>query len=476
MEGLEISEISFKNVLIDNEKFRLDNEFFIKKFINSYKILKSISHIQLKDCIEVLTDYHANGSYEILKENVSMSDETDYAYMIRSTDLEKGDYTSDIKYVSERSYNFLHKTKLFGAELLINKIGSPGRTYLMPSLNKPMTLGMNLFMIRTNKSILTEFLYCYFNTDLGQNIIKRKINGTVPLTIDKEAIRSLYIPNMSLDFQVSIKNIIVKSDLVYNKSQEVYSYAENILLEELGLKDWQPSSESINSKSFKESFLAIGRLDAEYYQPKYEEIINHIKEKNNKQLKSIVTIEKSIEPGSVAYQEEGIPFIRVSNLSKFGLTQPDIHLSKEDYSEVIRPKKDTILLTKDGSVGIAYKVENDLDCITSGALLHLKIKDENVQPDYLTLVLNSLIVKMQAERDAGGSIIQHWKPSEIDNVLIPIINKDTQQKISLLVQDSFHLRQQAEHFLEVAKHAVERAIEEDEEKAIEYINLNKICR
>lgn len=38
-------------------------------------------------------------------------------------------------------------------------------------------------------------------------------------------------------------------------------------------------------------------------------------------------------------------------------------------------------------MGIAYKLEHDEDIITSGALLHLTVKDTNeILPDYLTLV------------------------------------------------------------------------------------------
>jgi len=31
---------------------------------------------------------------------------------------------------------------------------------------------------------------------------------------------------------------------------------------------------------------------------------------------------------------------------------------------------------------------------------------------------------MQAEKDAGSSIIQHWKPSEFENIIIPILPMD----------------------------------------------------
>lgn len=44
----------------------------------------------------------------------------------------------------------------------------------------------------------------------------------------------------------------------------------------------------------------------------------------------------------------------------------------------LQPKKDTILLSKDGSVCIAYKVEKDLDIVTPGAILHLELKTTNL--------------------------------------------------------------------------------------------------
>lgn len=134
------------------------------------------------------------------------------------------------------------------------------------------------------------------------------------------------------------------------------------------------------------------------------------------------------------------------------------------------PKKDTILLSKDGSVGIAYKLERDADFVTSGALLHLIVKKgANVVPDYLTLVLNSKIVQMQAERDAGGSIIQHWKPSEIENVVIPIVDIKLQEEIAEQMQLSFTLRTQANEILNSAIKVVELAVEKGEKSALEYL-------
>jgi chorismate mutase len=71
-----------------------------------------------------------------------------------------------------------------------------------------------------------------------------------------------------------------------------------LLLDTIGLKNFQPSRENKNIKTFSESFLATGRLDAEYYQPKYEEIISKIKQQEYDLLGNLVSLKKSIEPGS----------------------------------------------------------------------------------------------------------------------------------------------------------------------------------
>lgn len=74
-------------------------------------------------------------------------------------------------------------------------------------------------------------------------------------------------------------------------------------------------------------------------------------------------------------------------------------------------------------------------------------------------MLNSEAVQLQAQRDAGGSIIQHWKPSEILEVVIPVLPKEIQQVISDKVQMSFELKNQSEILLEQAKILVENEIE-----------------
>jgi len=229
-------------------------------------------------------------------------------------------------------------------------------------------------------------------------------------------------------------------------------------------------------KSLSESFLKTGRLDAEYYQTKYEEIERRIKKGKWDTLDNLVNIRKSIEPGSDNYASKGVPFLRVSDYNKSGITKPAQNLKPQfckenvELIEKLKPKKETILFSKDGSVGTAYMLREDLEMVSSGAILHLNLKNKKeVLPEYLTLVLNSPLVQMQAERDAGGSIILHWRVSEIEQVLIPIIDHTIQKQIAELIEESFQLKDKSEKLLEIVKRAVEIAIEEDEESAMKFI-------
>ena len=115
-----------------------------------------------------------------------------------------------------------------------------------------------------------------------------------------------------------------------------------------------------------------------------------------------------------------------------------------------------------------------MNFISSSGILHLTVKDNAVLPDYLTLVLNSKIVRLQAERSAGGSIIQHWKQSEIERVRIPLLPLPRQRAIATKVQSSFALRAESKRLLGIAKRMVEMAVEQGETVALEWLGRMKV--
>jgi len=103
-------------------------------------------------------------------------------------------------------------------------------------------------------------------------------------------------------------------------------------------------------------------------------------------------------------------------------------------------------------------VKETLEGIIAGGILRLELK-EDIEAEYLALCINTIIGQMQIERDAGGSVIAHWKTDQIEKLQITILSKPIQKKIADLVIQSHQARKKGKNLLEKAKREVERFIE-----------------
>jgi hypothetical protein len=473
LKGLEISIVNLSDVFFDNENKRIDSEYFKKQYLDFFKNVPNLKPLES----------FAKEGYRVVYENTKIADKEEaikynYPYFLQAADLKTPFIKQDnLFYVDNAEWERYPKGRIKKGEILIEVKGKIDKVAIVPDdfPEKTLVTG-SLFKLTVNDNISKHVLLTYLISKYGVAFKDRFKTNLLISYVSKPDLYRIPVPVFTINFQKEIDKLFGLLFSTKQKSQTCYSQAENLLLETLNLKDFQLSQETVNVKNFSNSFGSSGRLDAEYYQLKYEQVVNRIKTTDYDQLANIVKIKKSIEPGSSVYADEGLPFVRVSDYNKFGLSTPDKYLTddfcKENAEQIkkLKPKKETILFSKDGSVGTAYMLREDADFITSGAILHLTIKDKNkIIPEYLTLALNSKLVQMQAERDAGGSIILHWRVSEIEKVVVPIIDFDKQREIADLVEESFQLKKQSEHLLEVAKTAVEMAIEKDEKTAMEYI-------
>ena len=241
---------------------------------------------------------------------------------------------------------------------------------------------------------------------------------------------------------------------------------------ELGLSNWQPKHQLTFATDY-ESMQRSERIDADYFQPRYEDIISTIKSYPGgwDTLENLTSFKKGIEVGSKEYLGTGIPFVRVSNLILFEITE-EKYISEELYAEIQehQPQTGEILLSKDATPGIAYHLrEHPPKMILSSGILRLKSKTGKIGNDYLTLVLNSILTREQVNRDVGGSVILHWRPDQVAETVIPILHQEKQVEIEQKVNETFNLRKQSKDLLECAKRAVEIAIEQDEQAAINWL-------
>ena len=144
---------------------------------------------QIGDYVEV-TDYVANGSFESLRNNVTLYDTSEFAIFVRATDY-KGGFSGGLKYTDKSSYEFLKKTVLTGDEIIISNVGDIGSVFRPPVwLDQPMTLGSNLIALRSD---FNSYLFQLFRSYYGQFLISALVGGSAQPKFNKTEFRSLEV-------------------------------------------------------------------------------------------------------------------------------------------------------------------------------------------------------------------------------------------------------------------------------------------
>jgi len=466
---MQYSVVSLQKT-VTTPNFRLDAEFYRPFYLESEKLIFSKKNDRLGGLISVLTDYHANGSYEILRGNVEILASSNYALMIRTVDFERDDFENDVKYVSEHAYNFLKKTKVFGGEIIINKIGNAGKVYLVPPLNKKISLGMNQFMIRPKESLNNYFLYVFLVCKYGRLLLEQRITGAVPLSIDKESVRSVPVPILKDEFQKIIKNLVGRYFALSNQGKDLYFQAEQLLLSELGLLDWKPKHELAFIKNFSDAKQS-NRFDAEYFQPKYEEIVEAVKKYKGgfDELGSLVKIkDKNFTPKD----NEHYKYIELANISSNG----EINGYTENFGNELPSrarrkvqKGDLIVSSIEGSLeSIALITEDWKNALCSTGFF--AIHSDKLNSETLLVLLKMKVGQLQLKKGCKGTILTAIGKDELSKIVLTKMDLKIQEQIKEKIIEMYKTKKLSKSLLEIAKRGVEMAIEKDEEKAEKWID------
>jgi type I restriction enzyme M protein len=461
LEAVEINISECKSII----DFRIDSNTYKKDFLLTETLLSKKNALTIDSISLSVQNF---GAYSLC--NLIKFTETGLPFLMAQNIRENYiDWNID-KYIDLPSHEMLFKSHCRKNQVLITMAGYLGRVAVY---SKDEVISSNQAIAKiTLKNEKDAYLVATFlNSKHGQNQIHRLETATAQPNINMSLIKVLKIPPFKEDFSQQIENVVLSSEERQRQSKSIYTQAENLLLNTLGMADFSPSTEKVNIKSFKDSFIATGRLDAEYYQPKYDELEEKIAETHELvKLNTFLTVnQRGTQPN---YAEQGLPVINSKHVREGEVLLTDNRFAAlSDKEEPLFIKKGDVLIngTGVGTIGRAACYLHEQDAIPDN---HVTILRTNkINPIYLSVYLNSIAGKYQVDKYFKGSSGQiELYPKDIDDFYIPLINEDTQNKIADLVQQSFILKAQSEQLLATAKHAVELAIETNEQTALQWID------
>ena len=226
--------------------------------------------VKLGEVFDIVTDYVANGSFESLRNNVKTYEKDNFAYMIRLQDASNS-WKGPWLYTDEKGYNFLSKSRLFKDDILMSNVGTVGRFFQVPELDRPMTLAPNSVLIRSTSSN-NQFLYFMMLTaNIQDQIAMRKTPG-VQDKINKTDFKKVIATLPSLLEQTAIGSFFQDIDQLISLQQrklEVLKEQKKTYLKLL-----------FSAKGQTKPALRFAGFEDEWKEVKLGEIIQSISSKN----------------------------------------------------------------------------------------------------------------------------------------------------------------------------------------------------
>ncbi len=431
---------------------RMDAEYYQPEYLNLEKKLRIFESKKLFDIAQV-----AGGKRLPIEETFSIEGIPYLRVMdIYATFVD----LLGIKYISEKLHNLLKQYQIQKKDILVTIVGN---TVGLVGYNqydlRPFNFTENCARIRA-KEVFPEFLLAVLLSKIGQLQVDREKVGTAQPKLSLDRLRNFFIPVPTKELQKKIREIIEASTESNQNAENLYAQAEDLLLEELGLKDFKTDDDLFSIVNLS-NVKSARRMDAEYFQPKYEKLISKIK--NRLKLEDIATIKRGSLIDPKYYSEtEGIPYLRGGDFSSGRIEKSSlIYINGFKLENETRVKTNDIVFASIGSVGTLSLVDEEFDnsfISNNTAKISIKNKQEII-PEYMFIVLQSIVGKWQFERESSQTAQPKISDSQVKNFYIPTLPKPTQQKIAGLVSQSHEARKKAKELLEEAKQKVEELIE-----------------
>ena len=327
----------------------------------------------------------------------------------------------------------------------------------------------NCGIMRPNPEVLIPD-YLQFVLSLSystEQILQLLGGGGVPFLGAANA-GSIKIPVPPLEIQ---RELVNELEVARTARREKLAQADALLsgldgwlLEKLGLQ--VPKTEKRVAFGVKLRQIKSNRLDAEYLNSDAQGLEAQIAKTSNP-VKRLGDLCLQMSGGATPhrkdetqYAEEGVKFLRIQNIAEEGLSLDDVKfITIKTHEELLNRSQlqaDDVLMTITGRIGTAAVVRQEhLPANINQHIVLLRLDQNQVVPDFLTVFLNSNVGKQLTLRGVTGTTRLALDYGAVRQLPIVLPDKDIQESIAAEVRTRRErargLRANAERDWEAAK-------------------------
>jgi restriction endonuclease S subunit len=467
---MQFSIINYKALEVGTN--RLDAEYYSPEFLEVKNKIRSKNPLPL----EKLTNrVYSFGAYSLCNQIKYKEEGIPY---LRNLNIKNGliNYR-DMLYIDDLTHQILVKSQVELKTVLIPMSGSIGDAAILDNVPKHLyNSNQDIAKIVTNELISPYYLTIFFLSKYGQCVLNHLQVGSVQQHIFLFQFNKIEIPVFSPEFQTRIEHFY-KHALSKKESSELkYKDAMTTLISFIGLDKWAPDTQLSFVGRFKDT-ETFRRADAEYYQPKHNKLVEQLEKCPNKcKLCKDVLISNKRN-----YEPNDKTEYRYIELSNIGTTGDILDCSTElGFDLPSRARRminsgEVIISSIEGSLDKVALIDYEYDNALCSTGFHI-VSSKEINAETLLVFFKSFAGYEQLKKGCSGTILTAISQSEFDKVVIPIIASEIQADIKEKVTKSRKMLSEAKSLIEIAKHAVEIAIEESEDKAVEYLTQNVLSK
>lgn len=366
-------------------------------------------------------------------------------------------YPKPLRFISGRTDTNLESLKVKKGMLLMTISGTIGKVSIVGNKLDNQVFSHDLLRLTGKGKYDTGYIYCYFLTEIGQNILQSNNYGAVIKHIEPEHLQNIIIPNAPEFLKKQVHELIIESYDLRDQSNDLLDHAEQILYEELQLKPIEcleikyfDNSAELRNYSTKLSDLHL-RLDSSYHIPIFRSIQNHIEHScseirylRDREITNSIILPGRFKRTYVESDEHGIKFIGGKQINDLNPSS-EKYLSKSIHETRLGKElilyENCILITRSGTIGKVALVPKHWDNWAANEhIIRVFPKNKEIA-GYLFCWLNSDYGNELIKKHTYGAVVDEIDVNHVGDIPLPLLkNKQKQKEINDLVLNANDLR------------------------------------